>query len=289
MNFRNLLTWSGTAAAIALLLLPLPIEGAAQRWPALTEAVQNFAHPVLFAWLAHHAFVALRRRQPQPSRAPFVQVLLIALVCGAATEMVQSFTGRTVSLTDLINDVLGAGFVLLIHALAEQPTPAGRRRLAVLAVVSGTVLAAPLSITSAAYVMRSVQAPVLWKDGTFLSWRFSSWQTGWYTGLVVDEPVADWTAWRFLEVDLENPAADPLPIVVRVHDRLHNQWLRDRYNGRFIVSPETRETLRIPVEDIRHGPENRFMDMEAIRGIAVFTITRGATRHFKVQEIRLVP
>lgn len=271
-----------------LLLLPLPIEAAEQRWPALTQAVQNFGHPLLFAWLAHLVFVALRRRMPPPSITPYVLVLAGAVAFGSATELAQTFTNRTVSMDDLVNDTLGAAFALLLHACAGQQRRAWRRRsLAAAAVLIAIALIAPLALVLAAYVERAARAPVLWEDGAILSGRFSYWQTGWYTGLVINEPVPDWTAWRVLEVELENPDETPLPVVVRVDDRRRGHWFRDRYNGRFMIEPGARNTLRIPLDEIRHAPDGRTMEMDGIRGVAIFTITRGATRDFRVHRIRL--
>lgn len=271
-----------------LLLLPLPIEAAEQRWPALTQAVQNFGHPLLFAWLAHLVFVALRQRMPPPSITPYVLVLAGAVVFGAATELAQTFTARTVSMDDLVNDTLGAGFALLVHACSGQQRDAWRRHFfAAAAALTAIALIAPLALVSAAYVERALRAPVLWEDGSILSGRFSYWQTGWYTGLVINEPTPDWTAWHVLEVDLENTDVTPLPVVVRVDDRRRGHWFRDRYNGRFVIEPGARDTLRIPLDEIRHAPEGRTMEMDGIRGVAVFTITRGATRDFKVHGIRL--
>jgi hypothetical protein len=147
--------------------------------------------------------------------------------------------------------------------------------------------AAPLAFTATAYVYRSARAPLLWQADDALFARFSYRQGGRYAGLVVHEPLPDWTGWNRLELDVENLQAEELPLVVRVHDRRHNHRYRDRYNDTFAVPPLARQTLRIPLERIRTMPASRQLDLREVDAIVVFSMSRDRPRRFTVREIRL--
>lgn len=284
---REFAPWLWAAAATVLLLMPLPLDAANARWPALTQALQNFGHPLVFAWLAHVVFARLRTRMPRPSPAPWLWVLAGALGYGAATEIAQAQLGRSASVTDLANDLLGAGFALLLHWRSEQAATSGRRALAAMAVMVAGVAAAPLALTTTAYVYRSAREPLLWKADDALFAVFSYRQGGRFTGLAVVEPLPDWTGWNQLQVEVENLQPEELPLVVRVNDRRHNQRYRDRYNGTFALPPLARQTLRIPLEQIRTMPASRQLDLERVDAIVVFSMSRDQPRRFKVHEIRL--
>lgn len=273
-------------AATVLLLVPLPLEAAIWRWPTLLTEVEDFGHPLMVAWLSHLGFMILRARRSRPSRAPWLLVTAFALGYGVVTELAQSFTGRDASVWDLTHDLIGAVFALLVHAGREA---SGLRRSGwfVLAAVTGVVIVTPLAKTIAAYVGRSMEMPVLWSKESWLLQRFAHWDSGAFPGLVMEEPVPDWRDWRTLEVRVRSRQPVPLHIVVRVHDRIHDQSSRDRYNGRFVLAPSLSTILRIPVEQIRTAPVGRQMDMDAIRGVIVFAEDATQTPPFEVEEVRL--
>lgn len=273
--------------ATALLLMPLP-GNLLSRWPALGRELQDLGHPLLFAWLAHAGFSYLRQRLPAPSMLPWVLVLGAAAAYGAGIEFAQQFVARTASGKDLLNDMLGAAFALLLHARAENPARMARRGLAVLAAAAAGLAVAPVAIVLAAYVNRMMRAPLLWDSDAVLFARLSHWQGGRYPGLVLEEPAPDWRAWRTLEVRLSNPGEEAVPITVRVHDRRHDRTFADRYNGRFSLDPGSSRTIRIPLGQIAAAPAGRTMDLGNIRGVMVFA-TAAPQRKIEVHSIRLAP
>lgn len=275
------------ALATALLLVPLP-DNLLCRWPALARELQDFGHPLLFAWLAHAGFVYLRRRMPAPSLLPWVLVLGAAAGYGAAIEFVQQFVARSASGLDFFHDLLGTGFALLLHARAESPARKARPGLAALAVMAAGIAVAPVATVLAAYGHRALRAPLLWEPDSLLFARLSHWQGGRYPGLVVDEPAPDWRAWRTLEVQVSNPGGETVPFTVRVHDRRHDRSFADRFNGRFSLDPGSSRTLHIPLAEIAAAPAGRTMDMSAIRGVMVFA-TAVPKQKIEVHSIRLAP
>lgn len=275
------------ALATVLLLVPLPAN-LLSRWPALGRELQDFGHPLLFAWLAHAGFVYLRQRLPAPSILPWVLVLGAAAAYGAAIEFAQQFVARSTSRLDFFHDLLGAAFALLLHARAESAARLARLGLAALAVMAAGVAVAPVATVLAAYANRTLRAPLLWEADSLLFARLSHWQGGRYPGLVVDEPAPDWRGWRALQVQVSNPGQDVVPFTVRVHDRRHDRSFADRFNGRFSLDPGSARTLRIPLAEIAAAPEGRTMDMSAIRGVMVFA-TAVPKQKIEVHSIRLEP
>jgi hypothetical protein len=99
--------------------------------------------------------------------------------------------------------------------------------------------------------------------------------------------VPDWRRYRTLIIDVENPAAEVLHLGVRVHDLRHNFNFNDRFNRRYDLAAGERRTLRIALEDIRHGPRQRLMDMAHISDITLFRGENSGSRRLRVHSIRL--
>lgn len=284
---RDLAPLAWLVVAAVLLLSPLPLGTARAHWPALTQTLQDFGHAVIFGWLAHASFASMRHRFALPSRAPYLWVMTGSIAFGAVIELAQPLTGRSASLVDFGYDTLGAALALLLRAGSERASGAGSRAVFALAGAAACILVTPLAFTAAAYVYRSSLMPVLWQEDDRFFARLSRVQGGRFAGLVVEEPAPDWSAWSVLEIDVENPLPRELPIVVRVHDRRHDNSYRDRYNGRFTLQAMARETVRISLEQIRSAPEGRTIDLRAIREIVVFEASGSEHYRMRVHEIRL--
>ena len=108
-----------------------------------------------------------------------------------------------------------------------------------------------------------------------------------FPGVAFHEPVPDWRRYKILAIDVENPGDAQLKLSVRVHDRLHNRMYHDRFNRNFELAPKERRNLRILVEDIRHGPRERLMDMAHISDITLFRGGNKGSRHLRVYSLRL--
>jgi hypothetical protein len=271
------------AIATALLLMPLPIAPLVRRWPALLHEVENLGHPLLFGLLAAAGFLTLRARWPAPSHAPYVGVLAAALIFGLATEALQQLLGRDAAWEDLLNDVLGAVFALLLCARKEQR---GRVHVGAAALLAVAMLG-PLFWVATAYAHRALQMPVLWRANSMLFEPFFRWQGGAYPGLVIDEPAADWSRHTTLELKLRNLRNEVSPVVVRVHDLTHTLRYADRFNETFGLPVGAAHTIRIPLEQIRRSPRGREMDMRRISGVVIFQTAAKQPRFFDVLEIRL--
>jgi hypothetical protein len=108
-----------------------------------------------------------------------------------------------------------------------------------------------------------------------------------FPGVSFHEPVPDWRRFKTLAIDVENPAAEPLSLVVRVHDRRHKRMFNDRFNRNFAMAANERRTLRIPLEDIRRAPRGRLMDMARISDITLFKGVPEGSLKVRIYTVRL--
>jgi hypothetical protein len=108
-----------------------------------------------------------------------------------------------------------------------------------------------------------------------------------FPGVSFHEPVPDWRRYKTLLIDVKNPDAGPLELVVRVHDRMHTRAFNDRFNKSFQLAGGERRTLRIPLEDIRRGPRYRLMDMAHISDITLFKGAPAGSRTLHIYTLKL--
>jgi len=161
----------------------------------------------------------------------------------------------------------------------------------------------PLVRMSVAYVHRNGQFPVL---ADFRSPIEAFWTVGYGTnrvlkgdalevefvggpwpGVSLHEPVSDWSAYRTLLIDVENPDTLKLELTVRINDHGHWQIYSDRFNRHYELGPGERRTLRIDLRDIERAPKSRLMNMRQISNIALFRATPGSARRMRIYTLRL--
>lgn len=281
--------WLWVAAIVLLLLLPLPFEAATWRWSVLAGDIEDFCHPLAFAWLAHIGYASGQVRQLRPLLR-HAWVLAAAVALAIATEAVQHVTGRDASVRDLAGDLLGAVFALLLHARAESPSRPARATLAVLATSLGLAAVAPVAITFTALLQQRLIMPIVWKPDLLpFTGRLSHWQGGDYPGLVIDAPPSDWRNWQAIEFELINQGDEQLQVQVAIYDQRHDWREDDRFNDMHLLGPRRTEVMRIPLQSVRDAPTKRSMDLQSMRGVIVYRAAPGEPPGFDVREIRFIP
>jgi hypothetical protein len=241
----------------------------------------------------------------------------------AATEVAQLFTHRDAQVADVIRDAIGAITCLTAYAAiwggGRAARPAGfRLGLAAVALVAATIAMAPLAWCLAAYAARDAKFPVILENPSRLDMYFVSAEAdnlsvtslpgdaaklaegkndakavrvaldhGQYPGLSIDEPYPRWSGYRTLAVDIVNPGRSDLRIVIRAHDRSHNNEYTDRFNREFILAANTRTTILIPLHDIQHSAKGRRLDLDAIASLSIFALGPVPDGVFYVSKIWL--
>jgi VanZ family protein len=275
--------------ALGALLVPLPVPVSLAPWRALVQDLENFGHPLAFALLGAVTFIAARAAFPAPAwRAPLLAVL-VGLLLGALTEWLQTLIGRDGSWEDIWGDMLGC--VAAVSWMAARPAGGLRRPLPALAlralsIALAVTAIAPLCWTAAAYVARAQEAPTFWRHDSPLLQRFSHVQQGRFPALVVHEPPGDWSGFRTLVVEVTNPQLRPVEMGLRVHDRDHDETYADRFNALLRLSPGLVK-IRIPLDRVRLGPRGRQMQMQRIRGVAVFVASPESLENLRPERMYL--
>jgi VanZ family protein len=289
------------AIAALLLFVPLPIP------PTFAgRTIENAGHTPLFFIVTMAALFMLRDRPRLRGWRLYVAAGVIGVGSGFLSEVVQRPLARDASWEDVGADALGAIGALAVYALFERRSALrGWHRLVALLVAVGclAVYVSPIYVMARAYVHRNGQFPVIasFHSRTELYWtlsigvrreivdgalevEFIADQT---PGLGFHEPVPDWRAFQSLVLDVENPAAEPLELGVRVHDEQHNWRYNDRFNRHFDVAAGERRTLKISLDDIRHGPRSRPMDMSRISNVTLYRDADTGSRRLRIHTIRL--
>jgi hypothetical protein len=264
----------------------------------LWREVQNTLHTLLFFALALLVLHRLRQHV-RPALTPCSTYMLAGSICLAiaiATELAQSLTGRGFGYLDVLRDLAGIVIAAVLYVLLDRTAAGTRlvtrpviRSLLLLLLVSLLFISCyPLGTLVRDYIGRNKAFPVImdlradWAD-TFIKLQdalpapdaCSPGMTGLdllpasYPGVSVTEPVPDWRSYRQLVFTLHNASAAPVSLVIRVHDRLHDQSFSDRYNRTLTVNPGLNR-YTIPVDEIRDGPAERSLELARVAGVILF-------------------
>jgi hypothetical protein len=268
------------------------------------HVLQKLAHPAVFG-LCSLLILSLRRRlgdrQGRSDGPDYASAFAITLALGAVTEVVQQFMHRDPSITDVSRDGLGAATALsaqwLLATRMGRPRRQGIRLVAGLICACGlAVVSAPMAWCLAAYANRDLRFPVLWQLNSALDLYFLNAHTcksasgpQWWKiyaspaslcvplpstdrspGIALGEPYPDWQGRSVLTIDVSNPMPSPLRLIVRVHDRNHNQEHEDRFNRAYVIAGGTRQVIAIPLEEVAAAPRGRRMDLQHIAHIGIF-------------------
>ncbi len=287
---------------VGLLLVPLPAE------TRLAKIVIDTGHTPLFALLTVLMLWPFRHRPPRTQRWAAVGVAALLVVFAGGSEFIQHFTGRGPSWRDIFANFCGiaAGLLWMLRRSATRTLRSrGLAAAAVATIVVGEL--APLAAL-ADFVWQHWQVPVLASfesSSELLRWdgnrsRLARVQThasegnwalrvelrpGEYPGAALDPP-ANWSRYEELRLDVFLDAGPPLPLIVKIEDRLHNLEPEDRFDRLFQLEPGENH-LRIPLADVAAAPRERAMDLSQIAFMQIFTLDLEHPRTIYLDNIRL--
>ncbi|MEO8020125.1 MAG: VanZ family protein [Pseudomonadota bacterium] len=284
-----------------LLFAPMPFTST-----YFGRTIENAGHTPLFFLLTLGLIYALRDDRRLAGARIYAFAGLVGAGAGFLSEVIQRPLARDASWEDVGADVVGAILALAVYALFERRSVFRRWHRATALLVACACIAlyvTPIVRMTRAYVHRNGEFPVLadFHSRLELYWTIPIGVNREIVGdaLAVDlvamdspgvsfhEPVPDWRNFQTLLIDVANPAVEPLHLGVRVHDRQHKRIFSDRFNRRFELAAGERRTLIIPLEDVRHGPRERLMDMAHISDITLFRAERAGSQKLLVYSLRL--
>jgi hypothetical protein len=286
-------------ATLLFMRLPVPPTFAGR-------TIENAGHMPAFFLVTFGLLVVLRADFRIDGARLYALAGMIGAGLGFVTEVIQEPLARDASWEDVFSDAVGAVCALAVYALFDRRSRLTRAtRLAALAVALAclTFYVTPLVRMGVAYAHRNGQFPVLadfgspmdelWMvdygtdhslDGGALAVDFVR---GRWPGVSLREPVPDWSSYRTLLIDVENPDAIKLGFTVRVHDRGHWREYSDRFNRRFELAAGERRTLRIDLGEVARAPKGRLMDMRQIADVTMLRDAKDGGRLLRIYTLRL--
>jgi hypothetical protein len=293
----------------AMLFMRLP--GDSMLW----REFQNAGHTPLFGFIALATLYMLRTYIPTVRDRPLYGYLMSAAVSlgiGVMSEYGQLLTDRDPSSYDVMRDLIGIVAGLGVYAGVDprmKPLWSNLRR----GLRSGTVILScflfaaslfPLVRLAIASIQRNEAFPVVidfeagWSK-PFLQFQHASLiaatenqlsqldlKPARYPGVSIVEPYPDWSAYASLMFVIYSRQSHPFELVLRIHDKLHNQDHADRFN-RSLMIMHGKNYFRIPLAEIRNAPVGREMDMTRITGFTLFAVDTVLPVDFYIGSIRL--
>ena len=244
----------------------------------------------------------------------FAEVMLLALLLGGTTELLQAGLGREASWQDLGNDILGALLSAVFSPLLKEllfPRWVVLLRLLVLLPVVWVVV--PFAKVAVDDLVARQQFPLL--SGFETPFEVSRWggpcrrqvdsaqaysgkaalrvdlDTRRYAGIALKYFPADWSGYRWLQLHIYNPQSEPFQFYFRIHDQAHSasgNRYSDRFNTSFKVAPGWTR-LEVDLEQVAAAPRGRRLDLSRVAGMNLFVAKLDEPFSFYLDEIRLVP
>jgi len=200
-------------------------------------------------------------------------VLVAGLLLGLLIEVMQLLVHREASLADLYGNFLGLMSGLCLLGALKLKKLHQQKMIVVLLVISSvgffSIGMTPLARLSWHYAHRADAFPVIIDFDADWSTSFVHHDKGRYPGVSVTEPEADWSDYQQLRFGIRSVSERDMTLILRIHDRAHNQEISDRFNKKLLVQPG-RNDFKISLSEIRYGPTDRELDLKNIAGIILF-------------------
>jgi len=243
------------------------------------------------------------------------QVLLLASIAffsGAFIEYLQTFVGRQASLQDVMLDVTGS--VISVALFSNRIRMLSFRKKAFTAfLVISLILFVSWKLMSSLwdeYQARS-DFPVLadfehareinrWTSIEKIEISDEVSKLGLkslkltltprtYSGVELQYFPGDWSGYRRFGLHVFYSEAGPIFLTVSIFDNKHhaNRYsFTDRYTKSFQLQPGW-NAVNISLDDVKHAPQKREMDMTRIRGLRLFVVRPGKMQHIYIDGVRL--
>jgi hypothetical protein len=286
-------------ATLLFMRLPVPPTFAGR-------TIENAGHMPVFFLVTLGLLIVLRTDFRFEGARLYALAGLMGAGLGFISEVIQEPLARDASWEDVFSDAVGAMCALAVYALFDRRSRLTRATWLAALVVAVACVAfyvTPLVRMTVAYLHRNGQFPVL---ANFHSPLDELWMVGYGTdhslaggalvvefvrgrwpGVSLREPVPDWSSYRTLLIDVENPDAIKLGFTVRVHDRGHWRDYSDRFNRQFELAARERRTLRIDLGEVARAPRGRLMDMRQIADVTLLCDSRDGHRRLRIYTLRL--
>lgn len=300
----------GLLAAALLPLLFIDFDILPPPYDPLVARVMDALHMPLFAAITLVTFYLLLGKDWR-----YLFGLLLPAAFGGAVELIQPYTGRSASFTDLVNGMIGVltgGIAVYLYenrrslfsALIFIPLSLAFFSLLLIPAYK-VLLAFDWQDNNFPYLagFESPDEIRLWRPNTDDDGRLSSIQTSQkqsfsgnfslhivtgardFGGVVYNARDMNWSPFQELSLGVFNPG-EAMRIAIRIDDDQDCRKIENRFNRSFILSPGW-NIVRIPIDDIKNGPAVRQLNIGKIRQLIVFTGSGHKSRDFYIDEVVL--
>jgi len=252
----------------------------------------------------------------------FIGTGIVCLILGLATEYLQQYFGRSFSLTDISNDIIGgySGYFLAqaIRLSDSQDTSKRKRhstlRLVYVVLILGLTLFAGRSFIKALVneINIRLEFPVLsdfetsferdrwqaWRARTEIGSQFARSGNGGikitylparYPSLNLRDFNENWQDYSYLKLSLFNAQKTNVELILKIHDHRHHHTgyrFSDRFNKTIELAPGWND-LSFSLDEIKNSPNNRTMDMDQIFSFSLFMIRPKSTTTIYLDDVYL--
>lgn len=297
---------------LLLLAAPLFFIGGPD-WVAssLLKNAWNFGHIIFFALL----LIVVQWFMPLPYWRHWLSVTFAALFIGGALEIAQHFVGRHASWGDVFNNLAGVWLGLFWgqHGGGAYYRKWIRWGRFVSLLLIGPALWWVVESAWAEWSLRrafphlnnfekhhelqqltanpervnaQVTNEIASQGAQSLRLELAA---GKYAGLRLRVCYGDWGKYERLVMDLFNPDAEPLPLMLRISDVLHdrgNNSYNDRFNRPLLLQPGWNQ-VQVAMNDIKNGATQRRLQLDKLCNLGIFASDLQQTRRFYLDNIRL--
>jgi hypothetical protein len=242
---------------------------------------------------------------------------------GAVSEYTQMIGPRDADLWDFMRDVSGGLCALAVMASFDSRLkgrgalrrPGFRHGLRVAAVLLVLVNFVPVAVWAESYRRRAARMPALYRLASQWDLMFTEANgakleivpspDGWsgrenlqvgritfgpyrFPGVIFKEPYPDWSDYGYLDLELYSEHDRVIDLVLRIDDKHCNDYVGDRFNWR-VKLPPGQHSLRISLEEVHSGPEDRELDLTAIEAMILFAVRPEKGTVLYLAEMRLEP
>jgi VanZ family protein len=300
--------YAGSVAAAVLLFVGGPDYYSPRAWRLAWDLGHLLA---FFLWTAAGLSASARLAAHRTSTQILI-VAPIALFLGLGIECAQSLLGRTFSLADIANDLLGSASAIAF--LSSR-----RREMRRVALRSAEVIVLTLVALQSLPLARVViDDGIAWKQFPVLSdfetpFELTRWTsrslisidhriarqgsaslqvpltTEPYSGASLQNFPSGWEGYAALHLSIYNESEDPLGISISIHDEKHMQTGRaypDRFTAHYALQHGWND-IDIPLERVRNAPAHRTLDLESVRDLSVVAIALPTPRVIHIDDVRL--
>ena len=293
---------------VALLVALVPLDAGMYR--ALTTRILDAGHFFAFGVFAIAAYAGMLGRG---LRHRVSAVVMLSLGLALALEALQSLSGRSAAIGDVVMDMLGVAVFLAVFVPRRRP--AWRRlAVAVFIVMCFVVVSWPAMEGYRIWAGRHA-SPILGSFETAkdrLMWRPSSpgdwptarteldknWvsegrsalsvrtQSGAWSGVNYYGYGADWSGYQALHFDIYNPGT-PFSLGIRIDDTvIKNPTYGQRYNTMLQIRHGW-NSVTLTMAQVAAGPAKRRLDLTRIFRLMMFVEPKQPPRHFYLDNVRL--